>query len=61
MIKSGFNWDYVRNQPIAPRQPPYVANFAKPCATGKQLAKAIKPMFVQTFAGAKPIPLTRGE
>jgi hypothetical protein len=53
MIKSGFTWDYVRNQPLAPRPAPYVAQYAKPCTTGNQLAKAIAPMPVQTFRSNK--------
>jgi hypothetical protein len=55
---NGFTWDYVRNQSIAPRQPPYIANFAKPCTTGKKLAKAIAPMPVQTF---RSNTLTKGD
>jgi hypothetical protein len=52
MMQTGFTHTISGNK-IPPRQPPYVAQYAKPCTTGKQLAKAIAPMPVQTFRSNK--------
>jgi hypothetical protein len=52
MMQTGFTHTYT-GTPLPPRQPPYVAQYAKPCTTGKQLAKAIKTMPVQTFRSNK--------
>lgn len=48
MITNGFT-TRLNGEPIPPRQPPYVGNFAVPCKNDKRLAKAIAPMVNQTF------------
>ena len=47
--KNGFTWDYVRNQPIAPRPAPYIPQSITPCAV--RTAKAAEFAPVGTFQG----------
>jgi hypothetical protein len=42
MIRNGFTWDYVRNQPLPPRSTPYTAKQITPDAERTKKAAAFK-------------------
>jgi hypothetical protein len=49
---NGFTHTYA-GEPLPPEKLPYIRKIIVPCTTGKQLAKAIAPMPVQTFRSNK--------